>query len=93
MFDDAIGSALKQVSLDDTMVVVTADHSHTFTIGGNSLRGNPIYGIAKTSYSNVSDSNLTFTSLLYGNGPGGLMKIRNFNLTNEITSIIYFFFN
>jgi hypothetical protein len=29
---------------------------------------------------------LTFTSLLYGNGPGGIRKIRTKNLTNEETS-------
>nr|UHN91762.1 AKP3 [Brachionus rotundiformis] len=85
-FDDAIGSALKKVSLEDTLVVVTADHSHTFTLGGNSLRGNPVLGLALTSYTNVSDANLTYTSILYGNGPGGLLKIRDFNLTLKDTS-------
>ncbi|CAF0976264.1 unnamed protein product [Brachionus calyciflorus] len=80
-FDEAIGHALKTVSLEDTLIVVTADHSHAFTIGGNSLRGNPVYGLALTSYVNVSDANLTYTSILYGNGPGGLVKIRDYNLT------------
>jgi alkaline phosphatase len=84
MFDDAIGEALKLVSLEDTMIVVTADHSHTFTIGGNSNRGNPVYGVA-VSYKTLSDVNLTFTSILYGNGPGGLLNIRKYNLTNSIT--------
>ncbi|RNA26010.1 alkaline tissue-nonspecific isozyme isoform X1 [Brachionus plicatilis] len=89
-FDDAIGSALKKVSLEDTLVVVTADHSHTFTLGGNSLRGNPVLGLALTSYTNVSDANLTYTSILYGNGPGGLLKIRDFNLTlNDTFKIDY----
>lgn len=55
-------------------IVVSADHSHTFTMGGNSLRGNPILGIALNSYSNISDSNVTYTSLTYGNGPGGKQK-------------------
>lgn len=81
VFDDAIGQTLKKVSLEDTLVVVTADHSHTFTFGGNSLRGNPVLGLALTSYTNISDVNLTYTSILYGNGPGGLLKIRDFNLT------------
>lgn len=44
MFDKTIESVIKKVSLEDTLVVVTADHSHTFTLGGNSLRGNPVYG-------------------------------------------------
>lgn len=83
--DTAVENTLKKVSLDDTLVVVTADHSHPFTLGGNSLRGNPIYGLALTSYVNVSDSNLTYTSILYGNGPGGLLNIRDYNLTMEET--------
>jgi len=66
-------------------IVVSADHSHTFSMGGNSLRGNPILGIALNSYSNVSDANVTFTSLTYGNGPGGILRLRRFNLTNNET--------
>ena len=45
MFDDAIGKALDITSTNDTLVLVTADHSHTFSIGGYSARGNDIYGI------------------------------------------------
>jgi alkaline phosphatase len=43
-FDNAVGDTLARVSLKDTMVVVTADHSHTFTLGGWTFRGNPVYG-------------------------------------------------
>ncbi len=32
-------------SRNDTMITVTADHSHVFTIGGYAQRGNPIFGI------------------------------------------------
>jgi alkaline phosphatase len=32
-------------SKNDTMITVTADHSHVFTIGGYAQRGNPIFGI------------------------------------------------
>ena len=31
-------------SKEDTMITVTADHSHVFTIGGYAERGNPIFG-------------------------------------------------
>lgn len=47
MFDEAIGEALKLVREEDTMIVATADHSHTFSLGGNSMRGNPVYGREK----------------------------------------------
>lgn len=87
-FDEAVGQALNRVNVDDTLVVVTADHSHTFSLGGWTLRGNPIFGISLNIRSNVSDANLTYTSILYGNGPGGLQSIRTKNLTNEITGTL-----
>jgi alkaline phosphatase len=55
-------------------------------MGGYSLRGNPLFGINLNTFTpNVSDVNLTYTSLLYGNGPGNLRAVRNYNLTNEET--------
>lgn len=50
MFDEAIGEALKLVREEDTMIVATADHSHTFSLGGNSMRGNPVYGREKIKF-------------------------------------------
>ncbi|XP_044537067.1 alkaline phosphatase, tissue-nonspecific isozyme-like [Gracilinanus agilis] len=65
--DRAIGRAGALTSLEDTLTVVTADHSHVFTFGGNAPRGNSIFGLA--SYLSDIDKK-PFTSLLYGNGPG-----------------------
>lgn len=42
--DRAIGMATRLTSTQDTLSVVTADHSHVFTFGGYTPRGNPIFG-------------------------------------------------
>jgi alkaline phosphatase len=44
-FDKAIACGIEMTSKNDTMITVTADHSHVFTIGGYAQRGNPIFGI------------------------------------------------
>ncbi|MBN3325856.1 PPB phosphatase, partial [Atractosteus spatula] len=65
--DKAIGRAGLLTSEEDTQTVVTADHSHVFTFGGYTHRGNPIFGLAPM----MSDiDQKPFTSILYGNGPG-----------------------
>ncbi|NXL10294.1 PPBT protein, partial [Mesembrinibis cayennensis] len=65
--DRAIGLATRLTSPQDTLSVVTADHSHVFTFGGYTPRGNPIFGLAPMQ-SDVDRK--PFTSILYGNGPG-----------------------
>jgi len=64
--------------LQETLVIVTADHSHTFTIAGYPARGNPILGLARGNADKdgqptvlMKDRNgLPFTTLGYANGPG-----------------------
>jgi alkaline phosphatase len=73
-FDNAIGQAkevLKQKGLlDDTLIVVTADHSHVFTFGAYSSRGSNIFGFSTLERANVSDvDRLPINIIAYGNGP------------------------
>lgn len=49
MFDRAIQRASQLTRESDTLTVVTADHSHVFTFGGNTPRGNPIFGMGRAS--------------------------------------------
>uniref|UniRef100_A0A6Q2Z8M0 Alkaline phosphatase n=1 Tax=Esox lucius TaxID=8010 RepID=A0A6Q2Z8M0_ESOLU len=65
--DRAIGLAGLLTNIHDTMTVVTADHSHVFSFGGYTSRGNTIFGLAPM-FSDVDQK--PFTAILYGNGPG-----------------------
>ena len=42
--EDAVIEALKLTDEEDTLLIVTADHSHVFDIAGYSYRGTDIFG-------------------------------------------------
>ena len=44
--NEAVKTVLRKVNLDETLIVVTGDHSHTLTISGYAKRGNSILGIS-----------------------------------------------
>jgi len=76
---DAVGVADEMTSHDDTLIIVTADHSLPFTIAGYTTRGNPILGkvIANDPAGNprtafdLMDDGKPYTTLGYQDGPGG----------------------
>ena len=70
--DAAVAAALHATDPANTLILVTADHSHTFTIGGYPRRGNPILGKVESAPGELSldADKLPYTTLGYANGPG-----------------------
>lgn len=73
-FSRAVQQAVDTVDLNETLILVTADHSHVFTIAGYPDRGNPILGFVARSetgsreYTHAADGK-PYTTLGYHNGP------------------------
>lgn len=86
--DEAVKAALAKVNTRDTLIIVTADHSHTLTIGGYTKRNNPILGLAVDVNGKVERAadGLPFTTLSFANGPGGLRKTKRADLSRVDTA-------
>jgi alkaline phosphatase len=77
-FSNAVEKALSMVDLNETLIIVTADHAHTMTFSGYAQRGNPILGkiVVPDDQGNPSDKlqldaqGKPMTTLSYANGPG-----------------------
>lgn len=77
-FAEAVAAANEMTSADDTLILVTADHSHTLNIVGYPARGNPILGKVRGSSGEGAPSKqlardaigLPYATLSYANGPG-----------------------
>ncbi|MGZ8240643.1 MAG: alkaline phosphatase [Methylobacter sp.] len=85
---DAVKKAKELTKNKDTLILVTADHSHVFTIAGYPSRGNPILGKTAVDSVDLKDSQgLPYTTLSYANGPGwtGGLQRKEFNPANEGT--------
>lgn len=79
-FARAVQVALDRVDPEDTLILVTADHSHVFTVAGYPTRGNPILGhvVANDKHGDPEDKpklaldEKPYTTLGYHNGPGAI---------------------
>ncbi|MEO0464992.1 MAG: alkaline phosphatase [Pseudomonadota bacterium] len=73
-FDQAVATALEMTRESDTLIIVTADHSHTMTLAGYPARNNPILG--KVVYATGTEARgadgKPYTTLGYANGPGAM---------------------
>lgn len=89
-FDLAVKSAVDMVNPDNTLIIVTADHSHVFTIAGYPTRGNPILGqvIGNDEHGDpvttpmLASDGMPYTTLGYQNGPGAVDGVRNPDLSS-----------
>ena len=56
--------------LQETLIVVTADHSHGLTVNGYPHRGSNILGSVDEG------AGMSFPTLMYSTGPGGLLATK-----------------
>lgn len=89
--DKAVAAALEMTSPTNTLVIVTADHSHTFFISGYPGRGNPILGPAAFGGQPLkAKDGKGYTTLGYANGPGAVSdRPRADPLGTDTTSLDY----
>lgn len=72
-FSEAIAATLSQVDLRDTLVIVTADHSHGLVLSGGGSRDAPILGLAQLNGQLQLDAaGNPYTMLSFATGPSAI---------------------
>ncbi len=90
-FSNAVRAALSKVNTEETLIIVTADHSHTFNIGGYPMRGNNILGLIREIGADgnpepdykIDKNGKPYTTLSYANGTGARSGGERPKLTEE----------
>lgn len=83
-FAKAVQYAIDNTDPRDTLILVTADHSHVFTIAGYPRRGNPILGLVTGGGEGagspdepaLASDGQPYSTLGYANGPGAVKGAR-----------------
>jgi alkaline phosphatase len=94
---DAVKLAQSKVNLDETLIIVTADHSHTLTISGYPARGNNILGLVRdvdgkgeiSENPSLDRNKKPYTTLGYANGSGSRPGERPVLTDEETTNPLY----
>uniref|UniRef100_A0A914VVD9 Alkaline phosphatase n=1 Tax=Plectus sambesii TaxID=2011161 RepID=A0A914VVD9_9BILA len=92
--EKAVETARKMTNRDDTLVIVTADHSHTLTMPGYMSRNISIFGSKIQEWGKLDD--LPNPALVFANGPSALRHtngtetIQRLNLSTVDTEDLYF---
>jgi alkaline phosphatase len=87
--NEAVKAVLRKVDLDDTLVVVTGDHSHVLTMAGYAKRGNPILGVSidVDGEPMLGKDGKRYTTIGFTNGPGGADKpVERADITMEVAT-------
>ena len=79
-FNRAIAATMDRINTDETLVMVTADHSHGFTMAGYATRGNPILGYVRGNDDRgnpqpepaIAQDGHPYTTLGYAHGEGAI---------------------
>ncbi len=82
---EAVRAVYDKVDPAETLIIVTADHSHTFNFAGYPARGNPILGVA-----GMADDGKPYTTLGYMNGPGARLDEPRADLSDTDTTDLDF---
>ncbi len=93
---NSVRTAKNKINLDETLIIVTADHSHTMTFSGYPSRGNNIMGLVREPGSDgkpksepaLDKDKKPYTTLGYANGPGAVSE-RKILTDQEVTDPNY----
>jgi len=85
-FDQTIESTLKQLDLKETLVIVTADHSHSMSFIGYDARNTSIFDNGLWTVKDPFNGGCgEFTKIQYATGPGASLDSK-YNVPDEVTN-------